>query len=116
MALAKSRLTAQGQISVPAEVQRKLGIWPLVLLSAAVQFAAWCLVDIVWVRLGIRSVDRVLLVAPVLSVVAHTWAMRARSFGPIATAVGLGLGSTALAILLVLVVGVQLHVALGGSF
>ena len=28
MALAKSRLTAQGQISVPAEVRRKLGIGP----------------------------------------------------------------------------------------
>jgi len=28
MALAKSRLTAQGQISVPAEVRRKLGLGP----------------------------------------------------------------------------------------
>jgi len=28
MRLAKSRLTAQGQISVPAEVRRKLGIGP----------------------------------------------------------------------------------------
>lgn len=28
MSLAKSRLTAQGQISVPAEVRRKLGIGP----------------------------------------------------------------------------------------
>lgn len=28
MALAKSRVTAQGQISVPAEVRRKLGIGP----------------------------------------------------------------------------------------
>jgi AbrB family looped-hinge helix DNA binding protein len=28
MALAKSRLTAQGQISVPAEVRRQLGIGP----------------------------------------------------------------------------------------
>jgi antitoxin PrlF len=28
MAVAKSRLTAQGQISVPAEVRRKLGIGP----------------------------------------------------------------------------------------
>lgn len=28
MPLAKSRLTAQGQISVPAEVRRKLGIGP----------------------------------------------------------------------------------------
>lgn len=28
MAIAKSRLTAQGQISVPAEVRRKLGVGP----------------------------------------------------------------------------------------
>ncbi len=28
MSLAKSRLTAQGQISVPAEVRRKLGLGP----------------------------------------------------------------------------------------
>jgi antitoxin PrlF len=28
MALARSRLTAQGQISVPAEVRRKLGLGP----------------------------------------------------------------------------------------
>jgi antitoxin PrlF len=28
MAIAKSKLTAQGQISVPAEVRRKLGIGP----------------------------------------------------------------------------------------
>lgn len=28
MTLAKSRLTAQGQISVPAEVRRKLGVGP----------------------------------------------------------------------------------------
>jgi antitoxin PrlF len=28
MALAKSKLTAQGQISVPAEVRRKLGLGP----------------------------------------------------------------------------------------
>ena len=28
MAIAKSRLTAQGQISVPAEVRRKLGLGP----------------------------------------------------------------------------------------
>jgi AbrB family looped-hinge helix DNA binding protein len=28
MSLAKSRLTAQGQISVPAEVRRKLGVGP----------------------------------------------------------------------------------------
>jgi AbrB family looped-hinge helix DNA binding protein len=28
MAIAKSRLTSQGQISVPAEVRRKLGIGP----------------------------------------------------------------------------------------
>ncbi|OGA52539.1 MAG: hypothetical protein A3G24_12840 [Betaproteobacteria bacterium RIFCSPLOWO2_12_FULL_62_13] len=28
MALAKSKLTAQGQISVPAEVRRKLGVGP----------------------------------------------------------------------------------------
>ena len=28
MALAKSRLTSQGQISVPAEVRRKLGLGP----------------------------------------------------------------------------------------
>lgn len=28
MALAKSRVTAQGQVSVPAEVRRKLGIGP----------------------------------------------------------------------------------------
>ena len=28
MSIAKSRLTAQGQISVPAEVRRKLGIGP----------------------------------------------------------------------------------------
>jgi AbrB family looped-hinge helix DNA binding protein len=28
MALARSRLTAQGQISVPAEVRRKLGVGP----------------------------------------------------------------------------------------
>ncbi|MBV8308177.1 MAG: AbrB/MazE/SpoVT family DNA-binding domain-containing protein, partial [Gammaproteobacteria bacterium] len=28
MALAQSRLTAQGQISVPAEVRKKLGIGP----------------------------------------------------------------------------------------
>jgi antitoxin PrlF len=28
MAIAKSRITAQGQISVPAEVRRKLGVQP----------------------------------------------------------------------------------------
>jgi antitoxin PrlF len=33
MALARSRLTAQGQISVPAEVRRKLGLGPGSLLE-----------------------------------------------------------------------------------
>lgn len=33
MAIARSRLTAQGQISVPAEVRRKLGIGPGSLLE-----------------------------------------------------------------------------------
>jgi len=33
MALARSRLTAQGQISIPAEVRRKLGLGPGSLLE-----------------------------------------------------------------------------------
>jgi AbrB family looped-hinge helix DNA binding protein len=33
MALARSRLTAQGQVSVPAEVRRKLGVGPGSLLE-----------------------------------------------------------------------------------
>ena len=35
MALAQSRLTAQGQVSVPAEVRRKLGVGPGAVLEWA---------------------------------------------------------------------------------
>lgn len=69
MPIARSKVTAQGQISVPAEVRRKLGVGPGSVPTLHPELSTLINVSSHWLRLASRNSQKALtqLIVPPLS-------------------------------------------------
>lgn len=89
--------------------------WFVFITGALVQFLAWCVADVFYVRFALREIERLLFVVPPLVLVANVWLLRPQA-NWLLLAVWLTLLSTGTAFVLVLYLGVPFHFAIGGRF
>jgi len=86
-------------------------------VGTGLQFAWWCIVDLLYVRFNLKRLEHTILIAPLLALLLQILlpAYPTRRRRIVAGAL-LGLMSTAIAVLLVGLLGLPFHFAIGGRF
>ena len=106
--------TASAQTAGPPIHRRP---WFAVAVGSALQFASWCIVDVLYVRFEMHHVEPAILIAPIVALVLQillpAYPTRRRR---IVAGVLLSLTSTAIAVVLVILFGLPFHFAIGGRF
>lgn len=91
--------------------------WFAVAVGSALQFASWCIVDVLYVRSDMEHLEAAILIAPLLAIALQlllpAYPTRRRR---IVAGVLLSLTSIAIAVILVILFGLPFHFAIGGQF